>query len=121
MPRVVHFELSAQDPDRLQQFYRGVFAWEFTSWGGDQEYWLIKTGPDSVPGIDGGMGRRNDDRVGGVNSIAVDSLEQTLALIEKHGGQAVTPKMEIPGVGTIAYFDDPEGNRGCAVQFAPRG
>lgn len=121
MSRVVHFELAAENPEQLQRFYREAFGWEFSSWGGDQEYWMIKTGPDGAPGIDGGMGRKGDERVGAVNSIAVTSIDATLALVEKHGGKTVTPKMEIPGVGQIAYFEDPEGNRSCAVQFAARG
>ena len=55
MSRVVHFEIHADKPERAAAFYQALFAWEFTKWAGPQDYWLIKTGPDSQPGINGGM------------------------------------------------------------------
>ena len=54
MPRVVHFEIHAGDPQRAIQFYRALFGWEFSNWG-DQQYWLIKTGEEGTRGIDGGL------------------------------------------------------------------
>src|SRR5215469_1323983 len=44
MPRVVHFEIHAQEPERAARFYSEVFGWEITKWGGPVDYWLIKTG-----------------------------------------------------------------------------
>ena len=44
MPRVVHFEITAEDPDRAAGFYSQVFGWELTKWEGPMEYWLITTG-----------------------------------------------------------------------------
>ena len=28
MPRVVHFEIAADDPDRATRFYQDVFGWQ---------------------------------------------------------------------------------------------
>src|SRR5579871_2352823 len=58
MPRVVHFEIHATDPDRLLAFYAGLFGWEFQKWDGPMDYWLINTGPADEPGINGGLFRR---------------------------------------------------------------
>src|SRR5213078_3335736 len=55
MARVIHFEIHAENPDRAVKFYKDLFGWEFTKWDGPQPYWLIKTGPDGQPGINGGM------------------------------------------------------------------
>ncbi len=44
MPRVVHFEIHATDPEALVAFYSGLFGWSFTRAEG-MEYWLIETGP----------------------------------------------------------------------------
>ena len=30
MPRVVHFEIHADDPERAIRFYHSVFGWNFT-------------------------------------------------------------------------------------------
>ena len=54
MPRPIHFEIHAENPERAMQFYRTLFGWEFTQWAG-QPYWLVKTGEKSTPGIDGGL------------------------------------------------------------------
>ena len=54
MPRVVHFEIHAEDPQRAIAFYQAVFDWEFNNWGG-MDYWLIKTVDAGAPGIDGGL------------------------------------------------------------------
>ena len=60
MSRVVHFEIPADDPERAINFYEKVFGWRFEKWEGPIEYWLVKTGPEDQPGIDGGLTRRED-------------------------------------------------------------
>ena len=54
MPRVVHFEIHADDPERAANFYQSVFGWQFQKWEGPLEYWMIITGPEGTPGINGG-------------------------------------------------------------------
>ena len=57
MPRVVHFEIHATDPERAVKFYTTAFGWEMHKWEGPAEYWLIRTGPADQRGIDGGAPR----------------------------------------------------------------
>jgi hypothetical protein len=45
-----------------------------------------------------------------VNTVAVASLDNALATIEKVGGKTVVPRMPITGVGYVAYCEDPDGN-----------
>jgi predicted enzyme related to lactoylglutathione lyase len=116
MPRVVHFEIHAENPERAIQFYNGLFAWEFTRWpGGTEEYWLVKTGPSEQPGIDGGLVRRRGPLDGQavtafVCTVDVPSIDATLAAVPQRGGTIALPKMPIPGVGWLAYAKDTEGN-----------
>lgn len=58
MPRVVHFEIHADDPERAAAFYSSVFGWEIMKWDGPFDYWLVRTGPREEMGIDGGILRR---------------------------------------------------------------
>ena len=58
MPRVVHFEISADKPERATEFYKKVFGWNIQKWDGPQPYWLVATGSKSEPGIDGGIMNR---------------------------------------------------------------
>jgi predicted enzyme related to lactoylglutathione lyase len=109
MPRVVHFELQATDPEALASFYTDIFDWKFQKWGGPMQYWVIETGPADQPGINGGMLPRNGP-VNAVNSINVDSVDAYAAKVVAHGGTIVVPKMTVPGVGYLIYFKDPDGN-----------
>ena len=109
MKRPVHFEILAEDPAELAEFYKSVFGWEIADWSGDdQTYWLATTGPDTEPGINGGfMGRALDQAV--INTLEVDSLVEATSRIEAAGGKVVHGPNDVPGVGTHAYFADPEG------------
>jgi predicted enzyme related to lactoylglutathione lyase len=104
MPRVVHFEIYGDEPERLIDFYEEVFGWKFEKWG-PMDYWIIRTGEG--PGIDGGLGKQRNP---GVNTIDVPDVDEYLKKIRKAGGTVVVPKTAMPGVGYLAYFEDTEGN-----------
>ena len=110
MPRVIHFEIPADDPQRAAKFYGDVFGWQFTKWDGPMPYWLVTTGNGGTPGIDGGMMQRAHPGAGTVNTIDVTSVDEYVAKIQARGGSVVAPKMAVPGVGWLAYCQDPEGN-----------
>ena len=74
MPRVIHFEISADDPQRAADFYTKIFGWEIKKWPGPQDYWLVTTGPNDKPGINGGLFKRQGP-VGHVNTIDVPSVD----------------------------------------------
>ena len=54
MPRVVHFEIHADEPERAVSSYNSVFGWKFQKWEGPLEHWMIITGAEGTPGINGG-------------------------------------------------------------------
>lgn len=110
MPRVVHFEIDAKKPDRAIKFYEKVFSWKIKKWEGPVEYYLITTGKESEPGIDGGLSRRTESESSTVNTIDVPSVDEFIKKVEASGGTIIRPKMAVPGVGYMAYFKDPEGN-----------
>lgn len=112
MKRPVHFEIYTDNPESVQPFYRDVFGWMFKKFeGGPIEYWLITTGADNEPGINGGLTRpREGQSPGTINTIAVASLDETISRIEKGGGTICVAKMAIPGVGWLGYAQDPAGN-----------
>jgi uncharacterized protein len=111
MPRVIHFEIAADDPERAAAFYRQTFGWEIQKWEGPMEYWVIMTGPASEPGIDGGLAKRTEPGSGTENTIGVDSVDASLRRVVACGGKVVRPKSAVPGVGWLAYCEDTEGNR----------
>lgn len=109
MPRPVHFEIQADDTERAAKFYTEIFGWEFTKWEGSMEYWLIKTGKEGAPGIDGGM-MREPKVTNTVNTIDVSDIDEYMEKVKKASGEVITPKTAIPGIGWHAYCKDPEGN-----------
>ena len=121
MARVVHFEIHAGDPERAIDFYESALGWEFTKWDGPGEYWLIKTGSQNEPGINGGLMRRqgplSGDEVNAcVCTVQVESIEDTASKVEESGGTVSIPKFSVPGVGWVAYFKDTEGNTFGALE-----
>ena len=109
MPRLIHFEIPAKDPENCIKFYEKVFGWQFRKWEGDQDYWVIRTGDNDRPGIDGGLLRMNGLKQV-VDTIEVTSLDESVRMVKANGGEIVKPKSSIPGVGYLAYFKDTEGH-----------
>ena len=108
MPRVIHFEMEAEKPEKLAQFYEKVFNWKFEKWAGPMDYWMIKTG-ENEPGIDGGLLKKTETSQP-VNTISVSSIDEYLNKIDENKRIILVPKKAIPGVGWTALFKDPEGN-----------
>jgi len=122
--RVVHFEIHAADPLRAAKFYKDVFNWEIGEWvipGVKMEdknrYWLVKTGPDSEMGINGGMAFRQGPAPkegqpvsAYVCVIGVENVDESVKKVAKAGGKVTVPKMEVKDVGLVAYCADTEGN-----------
>lgn len=109
MQRVVHFEISAKDPEKAVEFYKSVFNWQIEKWDGPQEYWLVRTGDPETPGIDGGIFRPQEGFPATVNTIEVDDVEAFAQKVKSNGGEVVVEKMTIPGVGYQMYCKDVEG------------
>ena len=76
MPRVVHFEISADDPDRAIAFYEKVFGWKVQKWEGPMEYWVVSTGVVDEPGIDGAIMRREPNIDNTNNTIDVPDIDE---------------------------------------------
>ena len=99
MPRVLHFELTAEDPDRVIKFFDKTFGWKIDKWKGSIEYWNIRTGDPSKPGIDGGISLRSSEHTVVVNSIYVQSIDDTLEKVEANGGRIIRSKFVVTSVG----------------------
>ncbi len=122
MNRVVHFEIHAKDLDGMQKFYNEVFAWKITDMGEQMgNYRIIVTGEDTPgakwPGINGGLTpRRGDLPTEGqpvnafVCTISVEDVDAMVQKVKTAGGTIALEKMDVPGVGMLAYCKDIEGN-----------
>ncbi len=119
MGRVIHFEIVADDAERTIKFYENVFGWTVQKWDGPIDYWLITTGDEKEPGIDGAFGMRQSGDDVTVNTIGVLSVDESIKKIEQNGGTIIRPKQSVPGVGYMIYFKDSEGNLWGAMENDP--
>jgi len=113
---IVHFEIPADDAEKLRKFYIELFGWKIEKMPGPMEYWTIETVPVDDkgmpirPGVNGGMMKRQHPEHKPVNYIAVESVDKYSKKIEELGGKIIVPKQEVPGIGWWAFALDPEGN-----------
>jgi predicted enzyme related to lactoylglutathione lyase len=106
---VVHWEINAKDGGKLRGFYASLFDWKIDA-NNPMNYGMVDTG--GTGGVAGGIGQAED---GGPKYVTfyvqVSDLQAYLDKAEKLGGKTIMPPTEIPGVVTIAMFEDIEGNK----------
>jgi predicted enzyme related to lactoylglutathione lyase len=118
------FAIHVDDIDRAVGFYEAVFGWRFEPWG-PPGFYLIHTGDEAAPGVQGLMHQRMEPRNGtGLNgfecTFSVDDVDVIAAAVEAHGGRITMPKSEIPTVGAVIRFLDTEDNMVCAMRYEQR-
>lgn len=121
MNPVVHFEMAAEDKNRMANFYTKVFGWQTQQLGPDMgDYVLVsttesdETGRPKIQGaINGGFFQRTNDPVSNYPSvvIAVDDISLSVEKIKNESGKILEEVMTIPGIGEYVSFLDTEGNR----------
>jgi hypothetical protein len=119
---IIHFEIPANDLEKLKTFYSKLFNWKIIRLPGPIEYYMIQTVPVDEqgmtlrPGVNGGMTKKEQPTQKPVNYIQVENIDQQIQKIKTLGGKITLPKQEVPGVGWIASALDPEGNPFAVLQ-----
>jgi len=113
---IVHVEFHVKEPKKVEKFYGNLFGWKFTPVPG-MDYALFEA-PSGPPGGVGGLQPGNWEE-GVLNYILVNSVDDHVKRIEKAGGKVLTPKMEVPGQGWFALFQDPAGTKMALWQQNP--
>lgn len=105
---VVHWEFWSQNPDTVSDFYKDVFDWPIKSIPG-MDYHLME--PGAAGGIGGGIMKPKEGEWPAKLTlyIDVDEIEPYCDKVVAAGGTIIVPKMEVPGVGWLALFEDPDG------------
>jgi len=112
----VMFEFIATDQQRLCDFYRTVFGWEYEV----REGFAYITFAPAVLTMLGGIGRAQPDTPGwqpGRNFyLATEDLEASLAAVIAAGGAVTVPITDVDGY-RFAMFTDPEQNLVGLLQY----
>ena len=119
---IVHFEIPADDMEKLRKFYTALFGWRIERMPGPVEYYGIETVPVDEkgmlvrPGVNGGLIKKQSPEHKPITYIAVDSVDEYVEKIEALGGKVIVQKMEVPGICWWALALDPEGNQFAIMQ-----
>ena len=103
---IVHVEFPAEDADRAQRFWSGLFGWSFQDSGmPDMDYRMAQTGEQSGAAV-----YPSEQRSGHANYyFATADIEASRSAVQELGGEAAD-KMPVPGHGWFAACKDSEGN-----------
>ncbi len=129
MNPVIHFEMPAEDRQRMANFYATVFGWQTEILGEDMGNYVVATttesdqnGPKKPGAINGGFFQKSADNANQHPSvvIAVDDVDEQLKQVQAAGGKLLNEPMDIPGIGRYASFEDTEGNIVSMIKPVPR-
>jgi uncharacterized protein len=113
---VVHFEIQTPDRATTSKFYADLFGWHMQDM---PEMFYATVDTHAGDGVNGGIGGPPDGETFTTFYAEGDDLQALLDKAEKLGGRTIMPVMEIPGIVTLAMFEDPQGNKIGIVKNDP--
>jgi len=115
---LAHFAINAADVDQARRFYEKVFGWKFNAWGPPGFYQIEAKGSPVFGALQGRRELIKGQRTIGFEcTIAVPSIDKVEAAVLASGGKVALERSVIVGVGTLMFFEDPDGNVFGAMQY----
>ena len=104
---IVHWEFWSKEPSKVSDFYSKVFDWKIQHIP-EMDYRMVEASGEG--GLTGGIMTPKDGPWPGNMSfyIDVDSLAVYRKKIVEAGGKIIVEEMEIPGMGKLSMFQDPD-------------
>lgn len=115
---VVHFEIIGTNPDRLREYFTGLFGWQFetpspvaTEVSAPDSYGFVDLiANEDGTGIRGGVGGGPAYRAHALFYVAVPDVEASLREAERLGGRRIMGPATSPNGLVVGHLADPEGN-----------
>ena len=107
-----HIDIPATDQGRSKEFYGTVFGWQMQDLP-EGDYTMITTSEDGILSGIGSLATatgKSSPAAGPVPYVRPGNFEETLAAVERAGGEVIIPKTDVLGYGWFAQFKDPDGN-----------
>ena len=107
---VVHWEMMSKEPEKVAAFYEKVFDWKITH-RPEWNYRLVDTqGGEHT--VNGGIVKPEKSGPWPGNQlfyVLVDDLAAYREKVVAAGGKIQVEEQEVPGMGWLCLFTDPEG------------
>jgi predicted enzyme related to lactoylglutathione lyase len=120
--RYLWYELMTTDVDAAAAFYGEVVGWKTQSWeGGTMPYTMFMAGEEAI----GGLMKLPEEaqRMGApahwLAYVGVPDVDEAVAKLTELDGTVLAGPLDIPQVGRIAVFKDPQG--AAIAAFTPAG
>ena len=111
-------ELITSDPAAASEFYAKLFGWTIKEMGPEMNgYRVASIGNDGVGGIMATPPEAKGMPPAWGVYVTVKNLDETLASATQLGGKICMEPMDIPGVGRMAVFSDPQGATLSVIQY----
>lgn len=111
MATITHFQIPAEDIQRVKKFYQELFGWKIEKVPGDLQYYFIETtDADGTIGVGGGIMKRETPEEQITNFIGVSSINECCPKIVALGGKILQPKSPVVNWGYFAICCDTENN-----------
>lgn len=110
---VCYFEISVADLERAVAFYTAVFGYEFERVTIDGNEMALFPALENASGVTGALAKGDSYTPGKTGSriyFSVDRMEETLQKVQRIGGVILYPKTSVGALGSVAEFEDSEGN-----------
>jgi predicted enzyme related to lactoylglutathione lyase len=110
---VVYFEIPVNDLERAMKFYEQVFNFEFEKALIDQNEMALFPFVAEGSGITGALAKGaiyRPSKEGVLIYFTTANIDESLSLASAQGAQILYNKTD-NGIGYVAEFEDPEGNR----------
>ena len=118
---VCWWEICTKDAGKLAKFYSEAFGWEQKDMPG-MGYTVMDSGDGKNGGIGGGVfsPKEGEEMPPYLTMyIAVDDVDATVAKVKELGATVTCEPFDVPKVGRIAMFNDPQGHMVGMIKSAP--
>ena len=102
---MTHVEIPSDDTGKGQEFWGGLFGWEFQAYPGPFEYHMARLGEQQGGAITNMEPGKRGLRV----YFTIDDVNAGAAKVKELGGEANDPQ-PVPNMGWFAICKDTEGN-----------
>lgn len=111
---IVYVEIPVTDLERASRFYEEVFRFSLKSTMVDGYSMALFPAATGSSGASGALVKGDvyiPSKSGPIVYFGTENIDRALERVRKAGGKVLYPEKRLDGIGSVAEFEDSEGNR----------